>query len=320
MSRGHQIAKKTGLIGFVGRAFAGRKQFHALAHLAEGVEEATGLADKRIVLLDTQSSVGWDQVDGILIDVPHNVESALSHLPSGMPCVCLLAGADGFSSVVADDENGARQAAEHLLELGHRRIACLMETKPLLARLRRNGYRAALKTAGIEPLPEWSPSPRFAFDNQIGYWAWARDNMTAWLRDGWRESDCTAILAQNDMSAIGAVQALHDFGLRVPQDVSVVGFDSAEICECVTPSITAIEVPLHEIGAAGTRLLLRQIEGDARAPETQVLPTRLQERASTAPPQSGSKPSSNVAVPEFRHRPHFAFAIVGKVFVKRASN
>jgi len=112
--------------------------------------------------------------------------------------------------------------------------------------------------------------------------------MSAWLRDesanGWQKINCTALLCHNDETTMGALQALREAGLRVPDDVSVVGFDGLEIGEYSHPRLTTVEMPLREIGAAAVAMLLRQIEADEVTEEHQILSTQLRVRESTAAP------------------------------------
>ncbi len=115
-----------------------------------------------------------------------------------------------------------------------------------------------------------------------------RASMRKWLQDGWRDLGCTALLAQNDEAAIGAIEELQEAGFDVPGDVSVVGFDGTEAAEYFRPRLTTIKVPLEEIGAAAAEYLLRQIrEGDETEEHTGVtLPAQLKIGDSTAPPRS----------------------------------
>src|SRR5690606_19753497 len=120
---------------------------------------------------------------------------------------------------------------------------------------RREGYRAALCEAGIEPRHEWERL----------LWNWGefvlrgRRGMKDWFADGFSKTGITALLVQNDRAAIGAIQALQQAGLRVPHDVSVVGFDSTDECELSSPRLTSVHVPLAEIGNAAVEMLMQQI-------------------------------------------------------------
>lgn len=280
---------ETGLIGLVGTAFSPqRRQASYWMDLAEGVQEVMNRENRRVLLLDSESSFGWDKVDGALI-LDRKLETLPNWMPPSLHRVSLLDALDGVLSVVADDRGGARLAVEHLLALGHRRIACLMETTAPIPALRRNGYQEALSVAGIEAEPQWM-RPLELGTHQNGYVGWGRATMEEWLRDGWRETGCTALLAQNDGVAVGAIMALQEACLRVPEQISVVGFDGTGKFDYFSPLLTTVEIPLHQIGVTATEILLGKIwnrqsdAGAADATEVQ-LPTRMKLRASTAPVQ-----------------------------------
>lgn len=279
----------TGSIGFVGRALEQKYvPFNAL--LVEGVQQATQRRQQHLLYMGSDHSLDVQacaKVDGVLICNIENSRAVAERLPPELPCVSLLNHAPDLPSVVADDYNGVRLAMQHLLELGHRRIACLLEKTPSLARRRFAGYSDALLEAGIEADPRWmrlaNLSPRNKSINQP-YLHWGREQMDQWLQKDWGKSGCTAIFAQNDVAAIGVMQALQEAGIRVPEQVSVIGFDGTEICDLIAPRLTAIEVPLAQIGAKGVEILNRQICGEKIEAQTIVLPMRLRAGESTAPP------------------------------------
>jgi LacI family transcriptional regulator len=100
--------------------------------------------------------------------------------------------------------------------------------------------------------------------------------------------DVTAVLAGNDMIALGCLEAFAGAGLRCPEDVSLVGHNDMPLVERVQPPLTTVSIPQREIGAQAAAMLLARLRGeDAPAGETRLLPTRLVVRASTAPPRSG---------------------------------
>jgi DNA-binding LacI/PurR family transcriptional regulator len=190
-------------------------------------------------------------------------------------------------SVVADDHSGARQAVEYLISLGHKSIAYLTDTSAgnPLSRQRLAGYHEALRAAGIHPSRAWiAQLKNYGPMHKRGLLS-----MRQWLRRGFQELGCTALLVQNDLAAIGAMEALREAGIRVPEQLSVIGFDSTDECELVTPQLTSVRVPLEEIGARATELLLSQIsqrqiqEKEVRLSPV-IFPTRLEVRQSTAPP------------------------------------
>jgi DNA-binding LacI/PurR family transcriptional regulator len=152
-----------------------------------------------------------------------------------------------------DERSGARRAAEHLLALGHRRFAVVCE--PHVHRERLAGYRLALDAAGAD---------------------WARRELRGVLAATPRP---TAILAATDRLALGALEAAGAAGLRVPEDLSVVGFDDVPGAARSLPALTTIRQPLLEKGEIAGRLLVAAPTG-----HTAILPVELVVRGSTAPP------------------------------------
>jgi len=210
---------------------------------------------------------------------------------NGLPMV--LVDADDLaehSSVVADDEAGARAAAEHVLALGHRDILVAAVEGPALpggehgrtgvTERRLRGYRAAFAAAGVGLADDRIVHARASID--AGATAFA----TAW-EQGHRP---TAVLAMSDAIAIGAMRAAGALGLRIPDDLSVVGFDDIDLAALVVPALTTVHQPIREKGREAVRLLLREV-GDAppAVPQHRLLATRLVVRGSTAPASTSSR-------------------------------
>jgi LacI family transcriptional regulator len=180
-------------------------------------------------------------------------------------------------AVVPDNTGGAARATGHLLARGHRRIAHLAGPASFSTTIDRlDGYRAALASYSVDFDPALVAPGDFSKNG--GYAATGR-----LLNSG---APFTAILAANDLAAVGALARLREAGLRVPEDVSVVGFDDLPIASDVTPPITTVRLPLVEMGRQTMRLALR----DRQAPyEVVRLATHLVERGSvrsvaTTPP------------------------------------
>ena len=275
----------TGLIGFIGRTFEGRRAFADAERLTSGIEEAVYHNEKRLLLLDAQSPLGWDRVDGILVCMPSQTEEILPQLLDRVPCVSLLESVRGISSVATDEAQACRLAVEHLVAQGHQRIAFLMQENPMVRRTRWPAYRKALRDAGIAPHADWLRADTLPIRHPGDYAQMGREGMAAWLHEGWRETGCTALIAQNDSIAIGAMNSLQAAGIRVPEDVSVLGFDATELTRTVSPELTSVEIPFKEIGRVAVELLLRHLEASQAEPEHIALPTRLQVHASTAAPR-----------------------------------
>ncbi|WP_161882138.1 LacI family DNA-binding transcriptional regulator [Deinococcus alpinitundrae] len=220
-------------------------------------------------------------VDGLLMVFPASLapyERSLRAL--SLPVVVIAPGTQAsaeqqhFPSVDADHYSGARQAMQHLLSLGHRRIAFIGGPPHLTpSRERLRGYREGLLTASIAP--DAALQVTSDFSQRSGFQA-ARELLALAERP-------TAIFALNDVSAFGAIEAIKDAGLRVPEDISVIGFDNIPQASQVFPALTTIEQPLLEMGAAGTRQLLNLIQGVGAVTDRLIVPTELIIRASTGP-------------------------------------
>ena len=115
-----------------------------------------------------------------------------------------------------------------------------------------------------------------------------RKSMSEWLKEDWAKLNCTALLVQNDFIAMGALAVLKDAGYKVPDDVSVVGFDGLDVCDMISPTLTTVEVPLRQIGSTALELLLRQLRNEESERHIE-LPTKLMVKESTAPPPQARK-------------------------------
>ena len=234
------------------------------------------------------------KLDGVVWVGP-GLEKPLASLPPTMPWVSVLSilqEAPEVPCLLVDEPSGVRAAIEHLFRLGHRRIAYLVVHWADGEHKRHTAYRDALLKAGIEPDPRWV-RPLFVsdrYETELGFAGHGYDAMQRWLREDWKELDCTAILAHNDEAALGVLRALREVGLRVPGDVSVVGFDGTIAAVHADPPLTTIDVPLYEIGALGTRMLLELIENEGPPPKPglHVLPVQLRIGQSTAPPKQNA--------------------------------
>jgi LacI family transcriptional regulator len=179
--------------------------------------------------------------------------------------------------VLLNNKMGGSLATRHLLDLGHRRIACITGPSMLTPSADRvRGYREAMEQAGIALDPQWIVQGDF---RPSGGEAGMRQLL------GLSEPP-TAVFACNDLMAIGALHAIRAAGLRVPQDISLVGFDDIALAADLIPPLTTIAQPIAEMGEIAVRLLLSRINGKRELTQTQrhVLEPRLVQRESTAPP------------------------------------
>ncbi|MFE2755719.1 LacI family DNA-binding transcriptional regulator [Actinosynnema sp. NPDC059335] len=178
-------------------------------------------------------------------------------------------------SATGDNWGGGLAATRHLLRLGHRRIAAI--TGPPLSlpsRARLDGYRAALETAGIAFDPDLVREGGFHLENGLAH---GLDLLT-------RPTPPTAVFAFNDAQAIGVYQAAHRLGLRIPEDLSVVGFDDLPTATWAIPALTTVRQPLRDMAATATRMVIDLAHGTTPTTHRSVFATELVVRASTAPP------------------------------------
>jgi LacI family transcriptional regulator len=257
------------------------------AVILSGAAEALYAHDMRIVLCPTQHE--HDREVSLLERLMHGTtDGALLILPEESSEELAALHDHGYRFVIIDphkhlDErvptvsaahsSGASEAAEHLLSLGHRRIAAITGPKGWIAtedRLR--GYRGALAAAGVMPDPELEVESDF--------------HATGGIRAALALLDLpeppSAIFAFNDMLAVGAMQAARTRGLRVPEQLSIVGFDDTFEASIVTPTLTTVRQPLAEMGRMAVNLLIRQLQNESIEALHVELATKLTVRQSTA--------------------------------------
>jgi DNA-binding LacI/PurR family transcriptional regulator len=181
---------------------------------------------------------------------------------------------DRYSEVDTDQADGARRAVRHLLDLGHRTVWHVTGPRTSYASQRRaQAWRAALEEAG-RPVPEplhgdWSAGSGYAAGLALA-----------------AEPSCTAVFASNDQMALGLLRAFHEHGRAVPGDISVVGFDDIPDSAYFVPPLTTVHQDFAEVGRRCVQQALAQIrDNEASRPGTDLVPTRLVVRASTAPPR-----------------------------------
>jgi alanine racemase len=210
---------------------------------------------------------------------------------AGLPIVMVDSAAafPEHGAVDVDDEGGARLAAEHLLGLGHREFLVIGVEPPTpgahtdfggVVGLRLKGYRDALETAGLK-LP----------DDHVVVGPASVEGGSACLAGAWEDGRRpTAILAMSDAMAIGAINAARRLGLRVPADISIVGFDDIELSRHVEPPLTTVHQPVRRKGEEACRLLLSAIaREDPSRPDHRRLDTRLIVRESSGPAPIGEE-------------------------------
>lgn len=196
--------------------------------------------------------------------IPFVVFDPTSELPDDVPYV----GATNW--------RGGRSAVQHLVGLGHRRIAMISGPQDVLCcRARQAGYESAMKAAGLPVDPDQVVIAQLTREDGC---AAARKLLAAPERP-------TAIFASNDLQALGVYQAARQAGLRIPQDLSVVGFDDLPVVAWADPPLTTVHQPLTEMAAAATELALALGHGEDPPRIGVEIATTLTVRESTAPPK-----------------------------------
>ena len=179
----------------------------------------------------------------------------------------------GTDIVVNDDRAGARAATEHLLRLGHTRIGHLSGPDAIGA-LRLAGFQEAMRTAGLDADAYHEPA---GTSEEVGY-AVARRLLTLQDRP-------TALLAFNDMTAIGALSAAYDLGLSVPEDLSLIGYDNTFVARIRHISLTSVDNGSFAVGAQAGRFLLERLTAPTLPQRIHQVPAELQVRGSTSTPR-----------------------------------
>ncbi len=260
------------------------------AELIRGVEETARPARVGVVVsvLGSGSRAGRRWLEDLAARRPMGTILALSQLSTadhrrvaGLGVPAILVDPDGelhagLPSIGAGNWGGGVAATQHLVDLGHRRIGAITGPMHMLCcQARLAGYRAVLERAGIRFDPRLVGHGDFTYPTAL-------DVALTMLH---LPDPPTAIFAANDVQALAVCAAAHRRGLRIPQDLSVVGFDDVPMSQWVTPPLTTVRQPIAEIGAMAARSLLDHTGGTVDLPAGRVeLATTLVVRDSTAPP------------------------------------
>ncbi|WP_432129919.1 LacI family DNA-binding transcriptional regulator [Streptomyces tendae] len=258
-----------------------------------GVENVARDAGLSVVLSESAGRLtpGRTWADQVAARRPHGVILVLSGLDESqralltsrsIPFVVMDPAGDpgaDVPSIGATNWQGGLAATRHLVDLGHTRIGAISgPTRMMCSRARVDGYRAALETAGLPVDPDLIVTGDF--HHEAGY----RQGLEL-LR---RPDRPTAVFAGNDLQALGLYEAARELGMRIPHDLSVVGFDDLPVARWVGPPLTTVRQPLMEMAEAAARLVLDLGRDDGSSTATRVeLATSLEVRSSTAPPQEG---------------------------------
>ncbi len=234
----------------------------------EQLSHCIGIVNQGIRLLEGA------RVDGIIYVAMHDRRIDGVHPPVNIPLVYAYSasGDRDAMSVTYDNENSAREITRLLIAQGHRRIALIAGHPNSSATGQRlEGFRAAMDQAGLEVPQEYI---------RWGDWEFATGEEQAHALLSLAIPP-TAIFAMNDPMAAGCYAAVQRHGLRIPGDVSVVGFDNREIASCLCPSLTTVALPNKQIGYRAAERLLGRLGGQAQESPTLTLPCQVIERDST---------------------------------------
>ena len=252
------------------------------AEVIRGIEQVAHSNRYSVLLGDTQYSsereqayadlLGARQADGLITLLPHIPKVATAG-PLPIVNACEYVMDPSVTSVYVDNVAGTREAVEYLLNLGHRSIAFV--AGPMNSPIsidRDKGYGAALLAAGVKRNRRLTVEGDFSAESGIR----AAESLFA------RRESFTALFCSNDEMALGALRAIKSRGLKVPEDISVVGFDDIRFARYCDPPLTTVSQPMGDIGREAMTLLIEILSGTDVPPRKRILPTQLVVRGSTA--------------------------------------
>lgn len=253
--------------------------------MIRGIEDALARAGYTAVVANTDNDRARERlilermrarrVDALILGSTRRGDVLTDH---EVPVVLINRTIDGggATAVISDNAGGIGRVVDHLAALGHRRIAHVAGPRYATTGIARyEAYRAALRYHALT-----------ADDGLVAYGgSYSRDEgrraLTALLDSGAR---FTAVVAANDLLALGCYDALRSAGLRCPVDVSVTGFNDMPLVDMMDPPLTTVRIPQYDMGEAAGNAVLARLDGAGGAAETVVLPSALVVRGSTAPP------------------------------------
>ncbi len=261
----------------------GNPFFTSMVRGVEDVAQGTGYS---VVLCNSDESVGKEaryiaaaaaeRMAGVVISPASTRETDVTPLLDlGIPVVAVDRRMSGVSvdTVLVDNERAAEEAAEHLIDMGYRRVACITgPQQAMTASERLAGYQRALRRRGQEVRPSLVRHTNFR--ERGGYEA-----MASLLADAAPD----AVFVANNLMTVGALECLIQSGIGVPREVGIVGFDEIPWADLVRPSLTTVAQPTYEMGKTAGHLLTTRRGSPDKPRATVVLPTTLNVRASSTP-------------------------------------
>lgn len=259
----------------------------------KGIERVLGEAGYTLMITnsDENEDVEWDHlmnlraegVRGIIFSPARADGQAYQQLvQAGMALVCIDRLPRGLKvdRVSVNNQEGVRAAVQHLVDQGHRAIGFIGGLPRASTSLdRQMGYEQAMRENGLEIHPQWVQAGSFRQEP-------AFQAMLAILN---LPEPPTAVIAANNLMTLGALQAIYERGLRIPQDIAIVGFDDMSWAPSLNPPLTAIAQPTYELGATAAELLLSRVNDLERPYRHVILDTHLTVRMSSGPHEPGKK-------------------------------
>jgi LacI family transcriptional regulator len=257
------------------------------ASVAKGVQAAARAGDHSVFVADTDEEAGAEpellraltkQVDGTILCSPRSSDAELAAAGSDSAVVLMNRRVDGWPSVIVDNADGMRQAVQHLAALGHERVAFVAGPRTSWSnRQREQGLRHAADEGGVDLVHLGYFPPQF--EGGVA----AADLAVA--------SGATAVIAYNDVVAIGLLSRLGVRGIPVPGQISVVGCDDIGMATMTHPALTTVAIPKHDAGRAAVALLFSLLAEGGDSPH-RALPTQLMVRASSGVAPVSDRPGA----------------------------
>lgn len=253
--------------------------------ILSGVNDSLSEKEYDLILFNTNTSKQREKtysqlcrerrVDGVIIQGIKTDDPYLKEVvESDIPCVLIdiPVHSDNVGYVTTDNVSGARKAVEHLIGLGHKKIGMINgHGKAFVSQKRLEGYVEALKEHGLPVIPQWVCNGQF--EEETAYEE-ARKLLI-------EHSDITAIFCASDIMALGALNAAKSLGIRVPEELSVIGYDDIILASYSNPALTTISQNFFQLGYQAAHLLVNMLEGKSE-PQIVTMPTKLVIRGSTA--------------------------------------
>lgn len=286
LARGLRL-QRSDIIGFLSDSVATTPYAGAMIL---GAQEQARTSGRLLMSVDTRGDTAAEevaltsllqlQVDGVLYAAMYHRRLAMPELLAKTPTVLVNGVTEdpSVSSVVPDEKRGVHLAVSELLDNGHRRIGYVGSLERILATpMRQRAYRATMRRAGITVPPHWIASEMST----------AYGGYQAALRLLSQEDRPTALFCFKDTMALGVYHAARELGLRIPHDLSVVGFDNLELIATNTlPGLTTVSLPHYEMGVWATDQLVAQITDPGTQPKQIKMAGKLHRRDSVRPPRT----------------------------------